>query len=113
VQIHAEDVGAMVLLDHISRTRLRLPREGSSDRALWERVRAAAEAVGVGPVFPPATGKAILDDHTPFLRAGIPAVDLIDWDFAGEQRPTEALDPRGIDAVGETIVGLVAGWRDV
>jgi len=114
VQAHAEEVGAMVLLDYVGNKGLRLPREGSSTASLWARVRAAAKRVGVGAVFPDATETAIFDDHTPFLRAGIPAVDLIDWSYRYRDtvRDTyDKLDGRSIDAVGETVVELLRGWR--
>ena len=43
VAAHPGEVGQMVLLDYIANQGVRLPREGSSDPALWARVRAAAE----------------------------------------------------------------------
>jgi glutaminyl-peptide cyclotransferase len=110
VQAHAEEIREMVLLDYVGNKGLRLPREGSSDRGLWSRVRAAARRVGAGAVFPPATGVSIIDDHTPFLRAGIPAVDLIDWDYRYKDTVRDTYDklsPRAVDAVGETIVDLL------
>jgi len=104
----------MVLLDYIGNPGLSLPREGTSNRGLWTRVRAAARRVGAGPVFPEATGQSIVDDHTPFLRAGIPAVDLIDWDWPYQHKLSDTYDKlsqRSVDAVGETIVELLRTWR--
>jgi hypothetical protein len=86
-----------------------LPREASSTLALWAQVRAAARATGNARIFPDATQNAILDDHTPFLRAGVLAVDLIDWTYSGHS-VTDTLDklsPASVDAVGETLVELV------
>jgi Zn-dependent M28 family amino/carboxypeptidase len=105
VRRHGADTSRMLLLDYVGNRRLRLPREGSSDPALWAQVRTAAQAVGVGPVFPARTAVRIVDDHTPFLRAGIPAVDLIDWTYPGHET-TDTLDKlsvRSMDAVGETL----------
>ena len=62
----------MVLLDYVGNKKLRLPREGSSTIALWTRLRAAARKVGAQRVFPAEVGEIITDDHTPFLRAGVP-----------------------------------------
>ena len=45
----------MILLDFVGERGLRIPREGSSDAALWRKLRAAAAARGVGRVFPPGT----------------------------------------------------------
>jgi hypothetical protein len=111
---HAGQTRAMVLLDYIGNRGVRLPREGTSTPQLWERVRAAARTVGVGAVFPDAVETAIIDDHSPFLRAGVPAVDLIDWSYPFQHTVADAYDklsPAAIDAVGETVVQLLATWR--
>jgi glutaminyl-peptide cyclotransferase len=106
---NARSTRAMLLLDYVGGRGLRLPREGSSTPALWAQVRAAAMAVGAGRVFPDGTGETIYDDHTPYLRAGVPAVDLIDWSYPGHslQDGLDRLSQRSLDAVGETLVELV------
>jgi glutaminyl-peptide cyclotransferase len=103
----------MVLLDYVGNKRLRLPREGSSTISLWTRVRAAARAVGAQRVFPPEVGGIVVDDHTPFLRAGVPAVDLIDWTYPGHdlRDGIDRLSRASLDAVGETVGELVLGLR--
>jgi glutaminyl-peptide cyclotransferase len=98
---------AMVLLDFVGDRNLSLPREANSNRRLWARLRAAATRVGVGRVFPPGTGPTVTDDHIPFLQAGVPAIDLIDFDFPCWHRRCDNLDvvsARSLDAVGETMV---------
>jgi hypothetical protein len=114
VAAHRREVRQMVLLDYIANKGLRLPREGSSNTALWARVRAAAQSVGVGAVFPDTTQTSIYDDHTPFLRAGIPAVDLIDFSYRYADTTRDTLDKlslASLDAVGETVYALVSGLR--
>jgi peptidase M28-like protein len=109
VAAHPGRTRAMVLLDYVGNKGLRLPREPNSNEALWSDLRRAAKAVGAGESFPSGTGTGIIDDHTPFLRAGIPAVDLIDWSYPGH-KVTDTLDKlskRSVDAVGETIIELV------
>lgn len=106
---HGGATKAMVLLDYVANKGLRLPREGSSTPALWARLRAAAERVGKGRFFPPETGTTIIDDHTPFLGAGIPAVDLIDWSYEG-QSLSDGMDKISLaatDAVGESVTDLL------
>ncbi len=114
VAAHRAEVGQMILLDYIANKGVRLPREGSSDRALWARMRAAANEVGVGAVFPPSDQVTIYDDHTPFLRAGIPAVDLIDFSYRyadGLKDTVDKLSVASLDAVGETVFALVSELR--
>jgi hypothetical protein len=114
VQLHAEEVGAMVLLDYVGNTGARFPREGSSTSALWDDVRAAAKRVGVGGIFPNRTQAGIFDDHTPFLRASIPAVDVIDWSYPYKDTVEDTYDKLSVDsvdAVGETIVELIRSWH--
>jgi hypothetical protein len=104
---------AMLLLDYVGNKGLRLPREGSSNPRLWARVRAASRSVGAKRVFPPDTGATITDDHTPFLHAGVPSVDLIDWSYPGHDVSDrlDRLSRRSLDAVGETIVATVQRLR--
>jgi glutaminyl-peptide cyclotransferase len=114
VAAHRDEVGEMVLLDYIANKGVQLPREGSSTPKLWARVRAAARSVGVGAVFPPTRQTTIYDDHTPFLRAGIPAVDLIDFSYPyadGLQDTIHKLSTASLDAVGETVYALVSELR--
>jgi peptidase M28-like protein len=101
---HAE---AMILLDFVGDRNLSIPREAASDAQLWRRLRAAARRVGAGRVFPPRTQGGISDDHVPFLQAGVPAIDLIDFDFRCWHRPCDdlsAVSERSLDAVGETMI---------
>ncbi len=110
---HPGGTAAMVLLDYVGNKGLRLPREGSSSIELWARLRSAAKRVGAARIFPPYSGDTIVDDHTPFLRSGVPAVDLIDWSYPGHDL-TDGLDKlsrASLDAVGETVVELVQRLR--
>lgn len=113
VAAHPGRTREMVLLDYVGNRGLRLPREATSSEALWSRLLIAAEAVGMGRFFSAATGPAIIDDHTPFLRAGVPAVDLIDWRYPGHSLADglDKLSRQSLDAVGETVVQLVAELR--
>jgi glutaminyl-peptide cyclotransferase len=109
VKAHKDRTDAMVLLDYVGNKNLRLPREGSSTKELWDDVRAAARTVGVARTFPDVTQTTLLDDHTPFLREGIRSVDLIDWSYPGHDvsDTIDKLSRGSLDAVGETMVELV------
>ena len=97
---------AMILLDFVADKNLALPREELSDPALWRRLRAAAKRVGTAAVFPDGTQSAVLDDHVPFRKLGVPSIDLIDFDYACWHRTCDNLSQvskRSLDAVGETV----------
>jgi glutaminyl-peptide cyclotransferase len=104
----------MILLDYVGNRGLFLPREGTSTEALWNRLLVAAREAGAEPFFSSEEGTAIEDDHTPFLRAGVPAVDLIDWRYPGHTLADglDKLSRKSLDAVGETVVQLVGELRE-
>jgi glutaminyl-peptide cyclotransferase len=107
---HRDDVRALILLDFVAGKGMRIRREASSDPELWERLRRAARAVGAAGAFPPGTGSAITDDHTPFLARGVPAIDLIQWPYACWHQPCDdmsAVSERSLDQTGETVLELV------
>jgi glutaminyl-peptide cyclotransferase len=112
---HARELRSLVLLDYIAEKRnLSFPREAGSDVVLWQQLRAAASAVGVGALFPDTSSGRILDDHTPFTDRGIPAIDVIDFDYPPRDTLADTLDKvsaRSLDAVGEAVLRLVETLR--
>jgi hypothetical protein len=90
---------------------LAIPREANSDPGLYEQLAAAAPDLFAG------TTGAIVDDHVPFLEAGIPAVDVIDFRFGAGPPPGElwhtsgddldAVCPASLDAVGEAVLRVL------
>ncbi len=53
----------------------------------------------------------IQDDHIPFLRRGVPAVDIIDLDYAYWHTPQDTLDkvsPQSMAIVGHVVLESVA-----
>ncbi len=102
---------AMILLDFVGNKGLRIPRESYSNAGLWQRLRGAARAVGVGKVFPAEDlGGGIQDDHLPFIEQGVPSIDLIDFDFPCWHRTCDDLSKvsqRSLDASGETVYELL------
>jgi glutaminyl-peptide cyclotransferase len=101
---------AMVLLDFVGDRNLRIPREAGSSRALWQRLRKAARGVGTTETFPPDVQPPVLDDHIPFIEQGVPAIDLIDFDFDCFHTCDNlvAVSELSLDQVGETTLRFLA-----
>ena len=100
----------MILLDFVGEKGLRVPYEDLSDPGLWKRLRAASRRAGVPEVFPRGSQGDIADDHLPFLRQGVPSIDLIDFGFSCFHRRCDDLSvvsERSLDAVGETVLELL------
>jgi glutaminyl-peptide cyclotransferase len=107
---HRGELRSLILLDFVAGKDMRILREASSDPGLWRRLRRAASRVGAASAFPPGSGSAVTDDHTPFLAQGVPAIDLIQWPYACWHKPCDdmsAVSERSLDQTGETVVELV------
>jgi glutaminyl-peptide cyclotransferase len=112
---HAKQTRAMILLDFIAeKGAMRIPRESSSNLELWSRLRAAARKVGTQTIFPDAVSGGVIDDHTPFLKRGVPAIDLIDFTFKCWHKPCDdlsAVSARSLDLAGETVTQMLLDFR--
>ena len=111
---HAKELREAIVLDFIAVRDLRLTRDVTSDVPLWARLRQAAARAGTRSLFPPASQGAVMDDHTPFLRAGIPAVDLIDFRYACWQKLCDDLSQvseTNLTRVGRTVLELIRSER--
>lgn len=100
---------ALVLVDMVGDRDLQIRRDTNSTPWLVEAVWAAAATLGHGRVFVDSP-TAIEDDHLPFLRAGVPAVDIIDLDYAAWHTPADTLDQldaRSLQIVGDVVVGAL------
>ena len=110
----------MVLFDLVGDCELEIPLEAGSDPALYGLFANAAANASTENPFQGASGP-VGDDHVPFLEAGIPAVDLIDFDFGPGPSPgaywhtaEDTIDkvcPESLDAVGEAALVAIPGIR--
>jgi glutaminyl-peptide cyclotransferase len=104
------DARAMILLDFVGDRELTIHYESNSSPGLWGKLRAAARRVGALNAFPSGGQGPVSDDHLPFLDAGVPSIDLIDFAFpCWHQRcdNMSAVSERSVDAAGETIHELL------
>lgn len=97
---------AVVIVDMVGDSSLNLPREINSDDALQTEIWNTARELGYGSMFKDEMGYSILDDHTPFLELGIPAVDIIDFDYPYWHTTQDTMDKvsaASLEAVGRTL----------
>jgi len=76
-------IKAMVLFDMIGDKDLNIKREGESTPWLVDAIWRSAHALGYQKYFLNSE-QDISDDHLPFKDAGVPVVDLIDFDYGPE-----------------------------
>jgi Zn-dependent M28 family amino/carboxypeptidase len=97
---------AMVLVDMVGDAEQQLYYEVSSDPFLRRELWQIAADLGYGNYFIPEERHNILDDHVPFLNKGIPAVDIIDFDYPYWHTIEDTADkasPDSLERVGRTI----------
>lgn len=101
-------VKAAVLADMIGDHHLFLKRDSNSTAWLVELIWATAKRLGYGRNFSDET-TAMEDDHLPFIRRHVPAVDLIDFESQSTfwHTPQDTLDkvsPRSLAIIGHVLV---------
>jgi Zn-dependent M28 family amino/carboxypeptidase len=97
---------AVVIVDMIGDADLDIYYERNSDPALSEEIWTQAAALGYDEQFIAEPNHSMTDDHTPFLELGIPAVDIIDFDYPYWHTGQDTLDKVSADsleAVGRTL----------
>jgi Zn-dependent M28 family amino/carboxypeptidase len=98
---------AFVLLDMIGDRHLNIRREESSTSWLTDLIWAAARRLGHGTAFSSKSFSIGGDDHYPFLAAGVPAVDVIDFDYPAWHTAGDTLDAvsaRSLQITGEVVL---------
>ena len=71
----------MVLVDMIGDADQQLYYEANSDHAIREEIWGIAAELGFAEQFIAQEKYSMIDDHIPFLRRGIPSIDIIDFDY--------------------------------
>ncbi|NMC79667.1 MAG: M28 family peptidase, partial [Chloroflexi bacterium] len=101
-----EQPDAVVVIDMIGDKDLNIYQEKNSNAGLTTEIWNVAAELGYAQNFIPEYKYAILDDHLPFLQKGIPAVDLIDFDYPSwhtTQDTADKVSPQSLQAVGDTL----------
>ena len=100
-------IRAAVVVDMIGDKALNIRRELAATPWLTDLIWGSARRLGHRAHFLD-DALAVEDDHSPFLRAGIPATLLIDFDYGPYWHTSEdtldKLSPRSLGVVGETLL---------
>jgi glutaminyl-peptide cyclotransferase len=101
-----EPIAKMVLVDMVGDADQQLYFEVNSDPALRKQLWEIGASLGYGKEFIPQPKHNLIDDHIPFLRRGIPAVDIIDFDYPywhTTQDTPDKVSPLSLERVGRVL----------
>jgi len=105
---------AVVILDMVGDAELQVYFEKNSDKVLRNEIWNIAEELGYGSYIIKQEKHSMLDDHTPFLEAGIPAVDIIDFDYPYWHTLEDTVgkvSPDSLQVVGETVLTWISRYK--
>jgi glutaminyl-peptide cyclotransferase len=105
---------AAVIVDMVGDTDLNLFIERNSSADLVTEIWGQAAKLGYEQQFIQTAKYSLLDDHTPFLEAGIPAVDIIDFDYPFWHTAADTPDkvsPKSLKIVGETLRAWITAQK--
>jgi Zn-dependent M28 family amino/carboxypeptidase len=105
-----DKIRAMILVDMIGDKNLGIKRDGNSTPWLVDIIWNAAAKTGNGKHFL-GNETEMSDDHLPFLDAGVPSVDIIDFDYGPDnsywhtkQDTLDKISGESIKAVSDVVI---------
>lgn len=108
-----KNIKAMVLLDMIGDKDLNIKKEINSTYWLTDIIWEVARKQGYKEIFLSSL-TIVEDDHIPFIKAGIPAVNIIDFEYGNNNcywhTPQDTLDklsPQSLKIVGDVILNSI------
>ena len=111
-----EQTRGLILLDMIGYKQLDLGRDTMSTRWLQDIIWQTGRELGYGRVFVDREEGVGGDDHEPFLRAGIDAVDIIQLNsYPYWHEPTDTIDKisaQSMKIVGDTVLASLPRIAD-
>ncbi len=106
-------VKALVLFDMIGDKDLDIKREGESTRWMVDAIWKTAYALGYQKFFLNSE-QYISDDHLPFKDAGVPVVDLIDFNYGPDHSywhtnldTLDKISGESLKVVGDVVIGAL------
>ncbi|MCE1254935.1 MAG: M28 family peptidase [Anaerolineae bacterium] len=110
---------AVVIVDMIGDSDLNIYYEKNSNPAVMQEIWKYAANAGFNKQFIPTYRFSMEDDHTPFLEKGIPAVDMIDFDYPYWHTTHDTIDKisaESLNAVGLTLyqwlINTQGNWQN-
>lgn len=98
---------AAVIVDMVGDADLDIFKEHNSDIVLTDEIWKVASELGYSDYFMSMLKYQMIDDHIPFLNAGIAAVDIIDFDYPYFHTTSDTIDKvswQSLSAVGDTLL---------
>lgn len=99
-----------VIVDMVGDADLQLYLEQNSNPELAAELWGIGEELG-NQAFIPVPGHRLVDDHTPFVQAGIPAVVIIDLDYPYWHTTQDSLDKVSADSLAQ-VGGTLLTWLE-
>lgn len=98
---------AVIIVDMIGDANLNVYKEKTSTTELVDQIWTTAAALGFEQYIIPEYKYSIIDDHSPFLNKGIPAADLIDFDYPYWHTVNDTIDkisPESLQIIGDLLL---------
>lgn len=98
---------AVIILDMVGDRDLNLFIERNSDLTLTNEIWSIAKSIGYGEYFINRPKYSLIDDHIPFIENGIPAIDIIDFDYPFWHTTEDTLgkvSSKSLSIVGNTLL---------
>ena len=116
----ADVVEAVIILDMIGDKNLNVTVPRNSTSKLVKALFAAAHETGSRSLFSLGKG-AILDDHVPFLLAGMPSIDIIDFEYGSapglndywhtQEDTMDKLSEDSMQIIGDVVLRMVENMQ--
>jgi Zn-dependent M28 family amino/carboxypeptidase len=95
-----------IIIDMVGDKNQNIYMDANSDPMLAKHLWQIGDSLGLANYFIPRIKYAMLDDHTPFIAHGIPAVDIIDFDYPfwhTTHDTADKLSPDSLEHVGTVL----------
>jgi Zn-dependent M28 family amino/carboxypeptidase len=99
---------AVIIVDMVGDRDLQIYYDRNSNPQLSQDIWAVAAELGYHD-FIPDYKHAMIDDHTPFVRLGFPAIDIIDFDYPAWHTTEDTMSQISADSL-EQVGGTLITW---